>query len=135
MRNTISTLALAAILAAPVALAAPHGGGGGMASPMGGSMGGGLHPAASPMTSHTSLSPTTTTANTVRGPAKTGQPSQSCQAAANYPADTPGNSFNAPGSAFDPNGVADGKYAGTQAQNSKNTASVSQYDVACTHQK
>jgi hypothetical protein len=65
----------------------------------------------------------------------TGQPSQSCQAAANYPADTPGNSYNAPGSAFNPNGVADTRYAGTQPQNSRNPKSVSQYDVACTHQR
>ena len=30
--------------------------------------------------------------------------------------------------------VAGAHYAGTQPQNSKNTASVSQYDIACAHQ-
>lgn len=43
---------------------------------------------------------------------------------------TPGHASAAPGSAFNPNGVADAKYAGTQDQNSKNPKSVSQYDVA-----
>ncbi|MEU1270368.1 hypothetical protein [Streptomyces sp. NPDC005799] len=65
------------------------------------------------------------------GPAfATGQPNQSCQA---EPA-SPGHASSAPGSAFneDPGGVAGGKYAGSQPQNSKNPASVSQYDVACT---
>ena len=57
----------------------------------------------------------------------TGQPNQSCQAEPS----TPGNSANAPGSAFNPNGQAGTVYAGQQAQNSKNPNSVSQYDVAC----
>ncbi|HEY1879287.1 MAG TPA: hypothetical protein VGG68_05090 [Caulobacteraceae bacterium] len=129
MRHSIRTLALAGALAAitPLAFAAPHGGGGGG---MGG-MGGAARSMSSP--SGHGLTPTTPTPSTVRGPSQTGQPKQSCQAGANYPANTPGNSFNAPGSAFDPNGVADSKYAGTQPQNSRNTASVSQYDVACTH--
>jgi hypothetical protein len=43
---------------------------------------------------------------------------------------TPGHASTAPGSAFNPNGKADTVYAGTQAQNSKNPKSVSQYDVA-----
>jgi hypothetical protein len=43
---------------------------------------------------------------------------------------TPGNASNAPGSAFNPNGNADTRYAGTQPQNSKNPKSVAQYDVA-----
>lgn len=60
-------------------------------------------------------------------PAGTGQPSQSCQAVGV----TPGNAANAPGSAFNPNGVAGTVYAGTQPQNSNNPHSVSQYDVAC----
>jgi hypothetical protein len=46
---------------------------------------------------------------------------------------TPGQSADARGSAFNPNGVAGTKYAGEQPQNSKNSASVSQYDVACLH--
>jgi hypothetical protein len=43
---------------------------------------------------------------------------------------TPGNASNAPGSAFNPNGNADTRYAGAQPQNSKNPKSVAQYDVA-----
>src|SRR5690349_755373 len=58
----------------------------------------------------------------------TGQPNQSCE---DNPT-TPGNASSAPGSAFNPNGNAGTHYAGEQPQNSKNSASVSQYDVACT---
>jgi hypothetical protein len=36
-----------------------------------------------------------------------------------------------PGSAFNPDGKAGMVYAGQQPQNSTNTHSVSQYDVAC----
>jgi hypothetical protein len=43
---------------------------------------------------------------------------------------TPGHASTAPGSAFNPNSIADARYAGTQPQNSKNPTSVSQYDVA-----
>jgi hypothetical protein len=63
-----------------------------------------------------------------RSPAHaTGQPNQSCETrptrlAARRPA---------PGSAFNPDGKAGTVYAGEQPQNSRNTASVSQYDVAC----
>ena len=57
----------------------------------------------------------------------TGQPNQSCQEQPN----TPGQSASAPGSAFNPDGTAGTKYAGTQPQNSNNPNSVSQYDVAC----
>lgn len=63
-------------------------------------------------------------------PPGTGQPSQSCQVSLV----TPGNSANAPGSAFNPNGVAGSHYAGTQPQNSNNPHSVAQYDVACFQQ-
>lgn len=59
-----------------------------------------------------------------------GQPSQSCQVSLV----TPGNAANAPGSAFNPSGVAGSVYAGTQPQNSNNVHSVSQYDVACFQQ-
>jgi hypothetical protein len=44
---------------------------------------------------------------------------------------TPGHSTDAPGSAFNPDGNAGKKYAGEQPQNSRNSASVSQYDSAC----
>ena len=60
-------------------------------------------------------------------PGPPGQPGQSCQEQTS----TPGNSASAPGSAFNPNGVAGTVYAGTQPQNSNNPNSVSQYDVAC----
>jgi hypothetical protein len=45
-----------------------------------------------------------------------------------------GNAAGAPGSAFNPNGNAGTHYAGEQQQNSRNTASVPQYDSACAHQ-
>jgi hypothetical protein len=77
--------------------------------------------------------PTTTTASTVRGPSRTGQPMASC-GSADAP-NTPGNAANARGSAFNPDGVAGSKYAGQQPQNSRNTASVAQYDSACLHKK
>jgi hypothetical protein len=60
----------------------------------------------------------------------TGQPMQSCETTGS----PPGHSANAPGSAFAENGTAGSKYAGEQTQNSRNTASVSQYDVACANQ-
>ena len=71
--------------------------------------------------------------STTLGPAKTGQPNQSCGSAT--APHTPGNAASAPGSAFNPDGTAGRVYAGQQTQNSRNTASVSQYDVACAHQK
>ena len=58
-----------------------------------------------------------------------GQPNQTI-GTAETGSTTPGNASTSPGSAFNPNGVADTKYAGTQPQNSKNPKSVSQYDVA-----
>lgn len=70
--------------------------------------------------------------NHMNGPSHTGQPNQEC-GSASAPT-TPGNAASAPGSAFNPNGKAGTVYAGEQPQNSRNTASVSQYDVACAHQ-
>jgi hypothetical protein len=60
-------------------------------------------------------------------PGVVGQPNQSCETAGV----TPGHAASAPGSAFNPGGVAGSVYAGEQPQNSKNPKSVSQYDVAC----
>ncbi|WP_030208769.1 hypothetical protein [Streptomyces sp. NRRL S-87] len=61
----------------------------------------------------------------VANPGGTGQPGQECE-------DTrPGHAADAPGSAFNEDGVAGEHYAGEQPQNSRNTHSVSQYDVAC----
>ena len=76
---------------------------------------------------------TTVAQPTTTGPTFTGQPNQSCgSATAPF---TPGMSASAPGSAFNPDGKAGTVYAGQQPQNSNNTASVSQYDVACFHQR
>jgi hypothetical protein len=62
-------------------------------------------------------------------PTGTGQPTQSC--GSDSAPNTPGNSASASGSAFNPNGTAGTQYAGQQPQNSNNSHSVSQYDVAC----
>ncbi|HEY2977910.1 MAG TPA: hypothetical protein VGJ35_08060 [Burkholderiaceae bacterium] len=70
---------------------------------------------------------------TTLGPTHTGQPNQSCGSAT--APNTPGNAAAAPGSAFNPDGHSGTVYAGEQPQNSRNTASVSQYDVACFHQR
>jgi hypothetical protein len=79
------------------------------------------------MTNHT-----TTTTPLASTPRALGQPNQSC-GSANAP-NTPGNAASAPGSAFNPNGTAGMMYAGQQPQNSRNPASVAQYDVARSHQ-
>lgn len=66
-----------------------------------------------------------------------GQPGASCEDVVAAGGSTPGNSANAPGggSPFSGEGSTSGShYAGTQPQNSRNTASVSQYDVACANQ-
>jgi len=77
---------------------------------------------------HTSAAPTMHRSQpTTLGPTKTGQPNKSCEQTPN----PPGKSASAPGSAFNPSGTAGSVYAGEQPQNSRNTASVSQYDVAC----
>lgn len=62
-------------------------------------------------------------------PGTTGQPNQTC-GSADAP-DTPGAASAARGSAFNPDGVSGGVYAGEQPQNSGNPMAVSQYDVAC----
>jgi len=62
-----------------------------------------------------------------------GQPNQSCEELGT----TPGNSASAPGGGSPFSGedsTAGSHYAGSQMQNSRNTASVSQYDVACANQ-
>jgi hypothetical protein len=60
--------------------------------------------------------------------AQTGQPDQSREDLGNQP----GQSIDASGAAFDPDGTSGGVYAGNQNPiNDKNTASVSPYDVAC----
>lgn len=68
--------------------------------------------------------------NHTNGPTHaTGQPGAEC-GSASAPT-TPGHAATAPGSAFNEDGRAGTRYAGEQPQNSRNTASVSQYDSAC----
>jgi hypothetical protein len=88
---------------------------------------------ATPMQAQTVAAPTTaTTKPAITGPSHTGQPNQSCGSPT--APNTPGNAAQAPGSAFNPDGKAGSVYAGQQPQNSRNPASVSQYDAACSHQ-
>jgi hypothetical protein len=123
-RNMSLLMAAGAFALAPaLAAAAPPGGGGGA---------GGHGPTAmAPATAH---SPTGNGGgyNHMNSPQHTtGQPMQSCETTGS----PPGNAGSAPGSAFNQDGgTAGGKYAGEQPQNSRNTASVSQYDQACTKQ-
>ena len=60
-----------------------------------------------------------------------GQPGLECPEDEGDPGTRPGQAQSAPGSAFNPDGNAGTHYAGEQPQNSRNTASVSQYDTAC----
>jgi hypothetical protein len=125
-RNMSLLMAAGAIATAPaVALAAPGGG----APPGGAAMHG-----PSSTTTTTTQSPTGNGGgyNHMNSPQHaTGQPMQSCETTGS----PPGNAGSAPGSAFNQDGgTAGSKYAGEQPQNSRNTASVSQYDVACSHQ-
>lgn len=65
-----------------------------------------------------------------------GQPGADCEfLVANNLGATPGNASSAPGSAFNPDGNAGTHYAGEQPQNQRNSASVAQYDTACSHQQ
>ena len=67
----------------------------------------------------------------LNGPDSTGQPGVECgEEDALF---SPGHASSARGSAFNEDGVGHSHYAGEQPQNSRNTASVSQYDVACSH--
>ena len=124
MKRTMTLLTAAGALAlAPGFAVAAHPGGGGGPGMQG--------PASAPAT------PTSPTGNGggythLNSPAHvTGQPSQSCETTGS----PPGHSGTAPGSAFNQNGgTAGSKYAGEQPQNSRNSASVSQYDVACANQ-
>jgi hypothetical protein len=89
------------------------------------------HTTATPAT--TLHSPAATAKTAASNTHTTGQPNQSCGSSS--APHTPGNAAAAPGSAFNPNGKAGTVYAGQQPQNSHNPKSVSQYDVACSHQR
>ena len=68
-----------------------------------------------------------------------GQPGADCEdLVADHAGATPGHSANSPGggSPFSGEDSTGGShYAGSQPQNSRNSASVSQYDVACSNQQ
>jgi len=61
------------------------------------------------------------------GPASTGQPGVECDEVG----EAPGHTEDARGSPFSEESVSGSHYAGEQPQNSRNSASVSQYDNAC----
>jgi hypothetical protein len=68
------------------------------------------------------------------GPTTTHQPGADCeQLIIDQQGADPGNSASSGHSAF--GGSAGDRYAGAQLQNSRNSASVSQYDVACSNQQ
>jgi len=135
---TLLVAAGAIALAPGIALASAPGQGGGQEMHGPSTTGQSAREMHAPMTSP--MAPTTTPSATSNGggynhqnsPAHTtGQPNQSCETTGS----PPGNSGTAPGSAFNEDGgKAGSKYAGEQPQNSRNTASVSQYDVACANQ-
>ena len=133
-RNMSLFMAAGAIAIAPaVAMASPPGGGGGG----GGAAMHGPMSSAPTMTTHT----TTATPHSATGNGggynhmnspqhATGQPMQSCEdLIASGAGSAPGQAAENGHSAF--GGTAGDKYAGSQPQNSRNTASVSQYDTAC----
>lgn len=127
-RRLITVMVAGAFAVAPaITFAAPPGG-----APPGG--GAAMHGPTSTTTPTTTQSPTGNGGgyNHLNSPQHaTGQPMQSCETSGS----PPGNSGTARGSAFNQDGgTAGSKYAGEQPQNSRNTASVSQYDVACANQ-
>ena len=61
------------------------------------------------------------------GPTSTGQPGVECDEVG----EAPGHTEGARGSPFSAESVSGAHYAGEQPQNSRNSASVSQYDIAC----
>lgn len=136
MRTTTLLLAAGALITSPaMILAHPGGGGGGGAGPQGqgaamgqgGAMGRG--PMSSQPISSQGLGSTHGAGwDHLNGPTSTGQPGVECEDV------RPGHSSTAPGSAFNEGGKAGTQYAGEKPQNSRNRASISQYDVACTKQ-
>jgi hypothetical protein len=145
MKPNLSLLmAAGAITFAPAAaLSAPPGGGGGAAmhSPMSGAS---AMQRTMPTARPTTTTTTTTTTATPHSPTgngggynhlnspqhATGQPSKDCEELiASGEGSFPGQAGENGKSAF--GGTAGDKYAGSQPQNSRNTASVSQYDTAC----
>jgi hypothetical protein len=123
LTNALFSAAALTLLASGHAVGGPHGG----APP-------------SAVMPHAATAPPSLGANamtsgksTMHTPVAKGQPNQSCGSAS--APETPGHAASAPGSAFNPDGNAGTHYAGQQPQNSRNPASVAQYDVACSNQK
>jgi len=144
MKKLIYLLAAGAMALSPtITLAGPggHGGGMGQGASMGQGIGRGGMSSAGPMgqggshglsatgaaTTHVSRGSTNGKGwDHMNGPSSTGQPGVECEDGV-----PPGHASSAPGSAFNEDGKAGTRYAGEQPQNSRNTASVSQYDTAC----
>jgi hypothetical protein len=144
MKKLIYLLAAGAMALSPaITLAGPggHGGGMGHGASMGAMGGGGSMTRGASANMITGSRMTRTSQDTTQagqgsthgqgwdhqnGPSSTGQPGVECEDGV-----PPGHSSSAPGSAFNEDGKAGTHYAGEQPQNSRNTASVSQYDTAC----
>jgi hypothetical protein len=124
MKSIITSIgAFALVMSSGLALAG-HGHGGGAS---------GMTPVANPTHESPAMGTPATQPTTPSGRTRAqGQPNVECGSAT--APNTPGNAAEAPGSAFNEDGTAGQHYAGQQPQNSKNPASVSQYDTACAHQ-
>jgi hypothetical protein len=116
--KTMTLLVAAVVAVSPAAISAQRGSPGGPKGSM---------PMNHPMP-HTTGSTHGTGWDHMNGPTSTGQPGFECEDV------RPGQAASAPGSAFNVEGRAGTRYAGEQPQNSRNTASISQYDTACLHQ-
>ena len=128
-RSPILAGALAALLlaSAGASFAAPRGGGGM------GSMAPSAATASMPTSATTTNAPTNPNTRSGNAFGHPGAPAVSCQSIGVSPgnaASSPGAPFNEP-TATSAGGNAGLHYAGNVPQSSKNTASVSQYDVAC----
>jgi hypothetical protein len=122
MKKSMTLLVAGVVALSPGSMLAKPGHGGGQGATM--SQGHMSQP-----TTHTSQGSTHGTGwDHINGPTTTGQPGVECEEA------RPGKSSSASGSAFNEEGKAGTRYAGEQPQNSRNTASISQYDVACLNQ-
>jgi hypothetical protein len=136
MKKLIYLLMAGSVALSPAMMLAKPGSGGGMGlgAAMGhgggraGAMGAGNTSGMGATGGLSSMGPTTGAGwDHMHGPTHaTGQPGVECEDGV-----PPGNASSARGSAFNEEGVAHSHYAGEQPQNSRNTASSSQYDTAC----
>jgi len=130
MKLAIGTIS-ALIVLVPVcaAFSAPRGG-------ISGGIGAGAMAGPAPVSATGANPPTNPNTRSGNALGHPGSPAVSCQAIGVSPgnaANSPGAPFNEP-SANSLGGNAGLHYAGNAPQNSKNTASVAQYDVACANQ-